>query len=98
MTTAGAERSIGRLPRRDVVLVASAATVSLLLSPFTAIYALMLGVPLALVAWALSLGGRRPAARTAALIALGVVLGALPYIAAGLIIPDGAGSGSGSSS
>ncbi|MDP9416979.1 MAG: hypothetical protein M3P48_03920 [Actinomycetota bacterium] len=79
------------------MVVGAAAAVSLLSSPFTAICAFMLGLPVALAASALSRGGQRPMARTVALIAFCVVLGAIPYIAAGLLIPDGNGAGSGSS-
>lgn len=93
MATTTADRSSRRLPRRDVILVGCSALVSLLLSPFTAIWAVLLGAPIALICWALSRGGRVPAARTAMLIAFGVGLGSIPYIAAGLLMPDGAGSG-----
>jgi ABC-type spermidine/putrescine transport system permease subunit II len=96
--TATFDHRSGRLSRRDVVLVGAAAAVSLLLSPFTAIYAVLLGVPVALVGWALSRGGRRPAARRMSLLAVGVALGAVPYIAAGLLTPDGSSGGSGSGS
>jgi ABC-type dipeptide/oligopeptide/nickel transport system permease subunit len=48
-----------RLPRREVRPVAAAAALSLLLSPITAIWALLLGVLVALVAGALSQGGGR---------------------------------------
>lgn len=97
MSTTTANRSSRRLPRRDVILVGSSALVSLLLSPFTAIWAVVLGAPVALFGGALSRGGRRSGARTALLIAVGIMLGAIPYIAAGLLMTDGAGSGGGSS-
>lgn len=74
-----------RRARRELLLVGGAALVSMLLSPITVIWAVVLGVPVAVVAWIVSRSGSSRA-RTVALVATGVVVGTLPYFAlAGLL-------------
>jgi hypothetical protein len=83
---AGAIDPARRAPRREAAVVGVAAGVSLLLSPITAVWAIVLGVPVALLAWGIDRLAHQPAARTVMLIALGVVLGAAPYFLAAAAI------------
>lgn len=77
-----------RMARRDRTVVAVAAVVSLILSPVTAVWALVIGVPAALVAWLLLRAGQT-SARTAALVSAGVVLGTLPYYLLAVVTASG---------
>lgn len=70
----GQERTV----RRDTIVLGVAALVSLLLSPLTAVWALVLGVPAVAVGWLLA-GAGTPWARGMVLVAAGVLLGTVPY-------------------
>ena len=76
----------GDASRAPATVVMLAAAVSLLLSPITAVWAIVVGVPAALLASGLDRAMRRRWTRTVLLIALGVVLGAVPYFLAAALI------------
>ena len=63
--------------RADGRLTLAAALVSLVLSPITAVWALVVGVPLAL--GGIVTAGRLPAGRVALALGLGLLLGTAPY-------------------
>ncbi len=62
----------------DLLTVGGAALVSMVLSPITVVWAVVLGVPVALLGWLL----RR---RTLWLVAVGVLLGTVPYFALAVV-------------
>ena len=69
---------VRRSGRADALIVGASALVSLLLSPITVIWAVVVGLPVALVAWALS-RTVWPRARVLWLVAVGALLGTIPY-------------------
>ncbi len=79
-------RPAPRISRRDATVIAVAAVASLLLSPITVVWAVALGVPAALLGWALERWAPSAASRTPLLVAVGVVLGALPYLIVAAVI------------
>lgn len=68
----------------DVLTVVPAALLSLLLSPIIVIWALVLGVPAALLGWSMSRRGSTRG-RSMMLVAVGVLLGTLPYFVAAIV-------------
>ncbi len=78
--TAPARRSI----LGDVLTVVPAALLSLLLSPIIVIWALVLGVPAALLGWSLTRRGSA-GGRSMMLVAVGVLLGTVPYFVAAIV-------------
>ena len=93
MATIPAPTGARRRPR-GLAALAAAAAASLLLSPITAVFAVVLGVPLALTGWVLARATGRPAARTVAMVGAGLALGAVPYFLLGLGIALTGGAGS----
>jgi len=75
----------GATGRRGAAILVAAAFVSFMLSPVTAVFALVLGPLLALVVWPFALLGS-VGARQVLFLAAGVILGALPYFVAGVVI------------
>jgi len=69
---------VERTARADLLTVGVAALVSMVLSPITVIWAVVVSVPVALASWILS-RTVWPRARTVWLAALGVLLGTVPY-------------------
>jgi hypothetical protein len=68
----------GRTARSDLLILGGAAFVSMVLSPITAVWAVVLGVPVALL-------GRLLRRRTLWLVASGVLLGTVPYFALAVV-------------
>ena len=94
MARTAASTRARRLSPGDVVTLTTALIVSLLSSPLTAIYAVVIGIPFALVAWVLHRITRRSGARILSLATAGVVLGAISYLLLGLVVGTVGSAGS----
>ena len=79
MTAMRTGRPSWRLTRQEVVLLGVSAVTGLLLSPFIAVWALVICAPLAILTGALTIRNRRSLLWTVSLIASGIVLGVVPY-------------------
>jgi len=85
MTPPAQANSGGRTGRRGAAILLAAAVVSFMLSPLTAVFALVLGPLTALAAWPFALLGS-VGAKQVLLLAAGVILGALPYFVAAVVV------------